>query len=61
MKDSIQAEIDAREMAKGCNVYSSNKDTEHDARIKATRSGMTSKACGDRWMAAMKLKEMECT
>jgi hypothetical protein len=47
-----QAELAARIMAHGCNVYSSNKDSEHDQRIKATRSAATSAACGERWMAA---------
>jgi hypothetical protein len=46
------AELAARIIAKGCNVYSSNKDSEHDQRIKATRSSATSAACGVRWMAA---------
>jgi hypothetical protein len=52
MVDLQQVELAARRMAHGCSVYSSNKDTEHDQRIKATRSSTTSKACGDRWLAA---------
>jgi hypothetical protein len=47
-----KAELAARIMAHGCNVYSSNKDSEHDQRIKATRSAATSAACGARWIVA---------
>jgi hypothetical protein len=53
MIDLQRAELDARIMAHGCNVYSSNKDAHHDQRIKATRSAATSAACGKRWMAAL--------
>jgi hypothetical protein len=52
MLDLQKVELEARIMAHGCNVYSSNKDAEHDQRIKATRSSATSAACGARWMAA---------
>jgi len=45
-------EAAARELAHGCSVYSSNKDSDHDQRIKATRSSATSSAAGERWMAA---------
>jgi hypothetical protein len=47
-----KAELAARIIAKGCNVYSSNKDGEHDQRIKATRSAATSATCGARWIVA---------
>jgi hypothetical protein len=50
--DLQKTELAARIMAHGCNVYSSNKDSEHDQRIKATRSAATSAACGQRWIAA---------
>lgn len=46
----LNAERDARLMAHNCPVYSSTKDSEHDQRIKATRSSATSAACGNRWM-----------
>mgnify|MGYP003655711607 CR=1 FL=1 len=52
MIDLQKIELEARIMAHGCNVYSSNKDSEHDQRIKATRSSSTSAACGIRWMSA---------
>ena len=52
MDDLQQAELEARKMAHGCSVYSSNKDAEHDQRIKATRSSATSAECGERWMEA---------
>lgn len=47
-------ELEARKIAKGLSVYSSNKDSYHDSRIKATASGTTSAACGKRWMELRK-------
>jgi hypothetical protein len=48
-----KAELAARIMAHGCNVYAPKQGTDpSEAMYNATRSGATSAACGERWMEA---------
>ena len=51
--DLQSAELAARIAAHGCRVYAPKQGTDpSEATYNATRSGATSAACGERWMAA---------